>query len=170
MGIEDIKISEHQMNRGTDRGAELLRMSVRELGLFGSVTVDRSDRVLCGSKVVETAMELGISKVRVVETDGDTLVVVKRTDVGAMSKKGLDIQLVDNLCSEQNLSWDAGEVLYLSNRNLSFYPQEWNAQHALVEDLDIGKYLKEGVKLVSRKNLRKQEDDSVSQMSFFDAL
>ena len=170
MNIDDIKQREHSMNRGCDMGVCLLKKSVQTLGLTGAVVVDRRNMVLCGGKVLEVAKEIGVSKINVIETNGDTLVVIRRTDVDADSKKGLEIQLVDNLCSEQNLVWDASEILYCANKNMSFAPTDWNAEHCLVEEVDIEKYLKEGVHLVAKKSKNKTDVSDETQLSFFDGL
>lgn len=171
MNIEDIKKQEHPMNRGTQFGKNLLKRSLQMLGLTRSIVVDKNDIVLCGDKVLDTARELGIRKVQVVETTGDTLIVVKRTDVDASSRKGLEISLVDNLCSEQNLNWDAKEVIWNSNKNMSFNPiLDWNAKQCVVEELDIEQYLKDGVALANKKDKKTQVLPEHKQLSLFDAV
>lgn len=47
---------------------------------------------------------------RIIETTGDELVAVKRTDIDLDSKKGREIALADNAASRLNLQWDEVEL------------------------------------------------------------
>lgn len=171
MNIDSIKFRKLSMNSGTAFGRSLIRRSMKILGLHRSVVVDRNDVLLCGEKVVEVAKELGITKVQVVDVTGDTLVVVRRTDVDADSKKGLDISLIDNFSSERDLVWEAGNILSLGSKNLAFNPYDWEAHSCVVEELDLEKYLKDNVHKVEKKESKRQEElDSHVQLSVLDML
>lgn len=68
-------------NRGTDQGREMLKTSVEELGVGRGVVVDRDNVLIAGNKTIEAARAAGKTKIKIVETDGDTIVVTKRNDL-----------------------------------------------------------------------------------------
>jgi hypothetical protein len=55
-------------------------------------------------------MAAGIKKVRVIETTGDELVAVKRTDISIDSEEGRRMAWLDNRAGQVNLSWDEVEL------------------------------------------------------------
>ena len=76
----ELRLDGRNANRGTARGREALARSLREYGAGRSVLVDREGRVIAGNKTVEQARMLGIP-VKTVDTDGQELVAVRRTDL-----------------------------------------------------------------------------------------
>ena len=116
MGIKAIIPDNANANRGTLEGRELLNKSFRELGAGRSILLDKNNRIIAGNKSTEAAIEAGLDEVIVVETDGDVLVAVKRTDLDLSTKKGRDMALADNVTGEKNLSWDESALQYVSER------------------------------------------------------
>ncbi|WP_338871681.1 hypothetical protein WBJ53_26030 [Spirosoma sp. SC4-14] len=112
--IDDFTLDDRNANTGTDEGRKLLSKSVQQLGLGRSIVSDRSGKLIAGNKTYEAAKEAGIEKVVVVETDGDTLVVVQRTDLDINSKRGRELALADNKVSEANLRFDEQVVADLA--------------------------------------------------------
>lgn len=159
-------MDEKRFNTGTGCGRSLIERSLRELGCGRSVLFDRDGNILCGHDVYETAKRLG-KRVVTVETDGDVLVVVKRTDLSIDSKKGLEMMLVDNLTQEKNLHWDADAIFRESDRLISFDVTKWGGHSCVVKELDITELLKDGVPLVQKKT-KKTDNEQLEQLSFFD--
>ena len=126
---------------GTDK---MIKRSINELGCGRSILVDADNNVLAGEKTLEAAYEQG-KRVILIETTGDELVVVKRTDVKQNSKKGLELSLVDNLIASKTLDWNTNLVRQRMNETLSFEPRCWNGYECLVEELNIEDFLKEEV-------------------------
>jgi superfamily II DNA/RNA helicase len=87
-----------------------MNMSLKELGAGRSILIDKHGNIIAGNKTQKAAIEAGIKKVRIVETTGDELVAVKRTDIDLDSKKGREMALADNTASRLNLSWDEVEL------------------------------------------------------------
>jgi hypothetical protein len=79
--LSSLSLDERNSNRGSDRGRKMLEDSLRKLGAGRSVLVDCEGRVIAGNKTVETARKLGLTKIAVIETDGETLVAVRRQDL-----------------------------------------------------------------------------------------
>lgn len=67
-------------NRETLRGRKALEHSLRTYGAGRSILVDRNGVVIAGNKTLQQAAELGLPVLEV-ETDGHTLVAVRRRDL-----------------------------------------------------------------------------------------
>ena len=109
MKLEDsgLKTDLHNANLGTQRGRGLLEKSLRKLGAGRSVLADRDGNIIAGNKTIEGAAEIGLP-VRIIETDGKELVVVKRMDLDLYSetdKRGRKLAYADNKISELDLAW-----------------------------------------------------------------
>ena len=114
--IRDIIPDDHNFNAGTEKGREMIEKSFRELGAGRSILLDKNGRVIAGNKSQQAAIAAGIKKVRVIETTGDELVAVKRTDVDIDSKEGREMALLDNLTTQVNLTWDDVELENMANQ------------------------------------------------------
>ena len=108
--IEALKQDDHNFNKGTKAGQELMEKSFAQFGAGRSILVDKDNRIIAGNKSQMAAIEAGIKKVRVIETTGDELIAVKRTDIELDSKEGRELALADNLTTQVNLSWDGAEL------------------------------------------------------------
>jgi len=69
--------------------------------------VDKNGVILAGNHAQEAFVNAGLENVIEVETDGNQIVVVKRTDMDANSTAGKKMAIMDNRTSEQGLAWDA---------------------------------------------------------------
>jgi hypothetical protein len=99
-------------NAGTQRGRGLLEKSLRKLGAGRSILTDKDGNVIAGNKTLETAADIDLP-VRIVETDGRELVVVRRTDLDLYSetdKRGRQLAYADNKISEVDLAWKPEQV------------------------------------------------------------
>lgn len=114
--IRDIIPDDHNFNKGTEKGREMIEKSFRELGAGRSILLDRNGNIIAGNKSQQAAIAAGIKKVRVIETTGDELVAVKRTDVDIDSKEGREMALLDNLTTQVNLTWDDVELENMANQ------------------------------------------------------
>jgi hypothetical protein len=110
--LEDLTPDQRNANKGTARGRALLEDSVRRFGAGRSVLADRDGNLIAGNKTHEVAVDVGL-KVRVVETAGDELVVVKRTDLSLddpHDRRARELAFADNRVAELDLDWDADEL------------------------------------------------------------
>lgn len=110
VNIETLVQDDHNFNKGTEAGRELMERSFKELGAGRSIVIDKDGRIIAGNKSQQAAMAAGIKKVRIIETQGDELVAVKRTDLSLDSKEGRELALADNLTTQINLQWDEAEL------------------------------------------------------------
>lgn len=105
---------DHNFNKGTEQGNRLLRESLEKYGAGRSMLIDKDNRIIAGNKTQQKAAELGM-KVKIVETDANTIIAVKRTDVSLDSKEGREMALLDNLTTQVNLTWDKAELENISD-------------------------------------------------------
>lgn len=108
--LSELIPDDKNMNRHTPYGMSLIEKSIRENGLGRSILVDKDNRIIGGNGVVETAAAVGMEDTIVVETTGDKLVVVKRTDVSLDSKQGRSMAMADNATAVADIEWDAEAV------------------------------------------------------------
>lgn len=106
--MTDLKFDQHNANKGTDRGRELLEQSIKELGAGRSILADKDGNVIAGNKTLEAAQKAGL-KIKVIQTDRDELVVVQRGDLDLSDNAGEARRLayLDNRVAEIDLEWDA---------------------------------------------------------------
>ena len=108
--INDLVQDKRNFNKGNEQGQELMERSFKEMGAGRSILIDRNGHIIAGNKSQKAAIAAGIKKVRVIETTGDELVAVKRTDVDIDSAEGRKLAYLDNLTTQVNLTWDETEL------------------------------------------------------------
>jgi hypothetical protein len=121
--LSDLKPDPRNANKGTERGRGMLEKSIQELGLGRSVLVDKNNTLIAGNKSWEVAGEVGLEDAIVVETTGDKLVVVKRTDLDlSLDEKAKKLAIADNRVGQVSLEFDPEVLAELSQEiDLSGY-------------------------------------------------
>lgn len=119
--VSDLTPDNKNFNKHTEHGLTMLQKSIEQFGFGRSVLVDKNDRIIGGNGVCEMA---GDADTIVVETTGDKLVVVKRTDVDLDSKQGREMALADNATAAADLQWDV-EQLQACADELGICIDEW---------------------------------------------
>jgi len=102
--IGDLAPDDNNANRGTARGRKMLKGSLKKLGAGRSILVDKNFTTIAGNKTLDEAKKQGFKRVVVVDSAGDTLVAVRRTDLDVQDKKGQELAIADNRVSEVDLS------------------------------------------------------------------
>ena len=125
INIEQLVQDDYNLNKGTKEGQKLMERSFRELGAVRSILVDRDGRIIAGNKSQLAAMAAGLKRVRVIETEGDELIAVKRTDLSLDSKEGRELAYADNLTTQVNLAWDEIELDHLQTDVEGFDTSDW---------------------------------------------
>lgn len=111
--LDDYTPDPHNANKGTERGVYMVEESLSKTGAGRSIVVDKNGVVIAGNKTQQAAADLGLDEVIEVETDGNQVVVVKRTDMD-LANEGDRARLLayyDNRASEVGLEWDAEAIL-----------------------------------------------------------
>ena len=113
--------------RRTDRSTELIKESLKRYGAARSIVIDEENRILAGNGTIDGAKAVGIKNVRIIETDGDEIIAVKRTGLTEGEKVGL--ALADNRTSDLS-EWDQ-EMLHQLGEQHDLSP--WFNQSDLAE-------------------------------------
>ena len=95
----EIKIDPRNYRIHGDENKRLIHKSLVECGAGRSVLADRDNVLIAGNGVYEEAQKLGL-KVRIIESDGKELVVIKRTDLSTEDEKRKLLALADNHTSD----------------------------------------------------------------------
>lgn len=122
--LKDLIQDDRNLNKGTERGQELIEKSLREFGAGRSLLLDKNNRIIAGNKTHKNAEALGMDDVIIVETDGTKLVAVKRTDVDLDTKKGREMALADNATVKVDLQWDTEELNAVAE-DFDINTEEW---------------------------------------------
>ena len=112
--IADLQFDDKNPNRHTQKGLRLLEKSLQRLGAGRSIVLDKNNRIICGNGVVEVAGQIGLEKVRVVETTGDEIVAVKRVDLSLDSAKARELALADNQTAKVGIDLDLEVIQEIS--------------------------------------------------------
>ena len=158
--IQELAQDQHNFNKGTEGGAKLMERSLNELGAGRSILIDKNGNIIAGNKTQEAAIKAGITKVRVIETTGNELVAVKRTDVDIDSAEGRKMAYLDNLTTQVNLTWDETELQAVQADVEGFDVADFGFDIMLQPNIDVDT-LKDNGFINGFK-----EDKGVFQMSF----
>lgn len=100
MQIKDLKQDKRNYRKHNERNLDLIKKSVAEVGLGRSVVIDNENEIICGNGLVSTLD--ANTPVKVIETDGSELVVVKRTDLATADDKRKQLAIMDNSSSDSS--------------------------------------------------------------------
>jgi len=99
-------------NLGSERGSGMLEHSFRQYGAGRSLLVDKNGVIIAGNQSQQGALNAGIEDVIEVETDGKTLVVVKRKDLDLeKDKAAVELGYMDNRANEVSYTLDIDQLV-----------------------------------------------------------
>jgi hypothetical protein len=101
--LSDLRPDPDNRRRHPDRNVEMITASLRSVGPARSIVIDEDNTVLAGNGVVSAAPGAGISKLQIIDVDGDTLVAIRRTGLSPAQKR--ELALFDNRTSDLS-EWD----------------------------------------------------------------
>ena len=136
--INSLKSDHKNARRRTDRSSELIKESLQRYGAARSIVIDEDNRILAGNGTIEGAKAAGIKNVRIIETEGDEIIAVRRTGLSEDQKVGL--ALADNRTSDLS-EWDQ-EMLHRLSEEHDIEP--WFNQEDLDELLNVTELDPEG--------------------------
>ena len=125
VSVDDLIQDDHNFNKGTEQGQQLIERSFRECGAGRSVFIDKDNRLVGGNKAQKGFKAAGKKRVVIVDSDPDTLVAVRRKDVSLDSAEGRRMALLDNLTTQVNLAWDPSEIEAVSSEIDGFDPSDY---------------------------------------------
>lgn len=101
------------------RNLGLVVDALQQVGAARSIVIDENDVILAGNGVSEAAAEAGITKVRVIEADGQEIIAVRRSGLSEEQKRAL--AMYDNRSGEL-AEWDAEQLQADLDAGLSLEP------------------------------------------------
>lgn len=100
MQIKDLKFDSRNYRRHNDKNKELIKKSIDEVGYGRSIVIDSENEVICGNGVLSQTTDK--TPIKIVETDGNELIVVKRTDLKTDDLKRKQLAVMDNSASDSS--------------------------------------------------------------------
>jgi site-specific DNA-methyltransferase (adenine-specific) len=134
--ISDLRFDDKNFNDHSEYGMSLLEKSLQEFGAGRSILIDKNNNIIAGNGVIEAAGNIGLEDMQIVETTGDKIVAVKRTDIELNSKKGRGLAMADNAVNEANLTWNKGNIEEVSEQ-FDIDPGEWISDWNQSEDTEV---------------------------------
>ena len=92
-----IKFDRRNYRKHNEKNKKLIKKSLEECGAGRSIVVDNEGEIIGGNGIYEA---WGNKPVKIVETDGTELVVVKRTDLATDDEKRKKLAIMDNTTSD----------------------------------------------------------------------
>ena len=92
--LKDIKFDRRNYRIHSDKNKKLIKKSIEEAGLGRSIVIDAENEIIGGNGLVSQLPK--DTKIKVVETTGTELVVVKRTDLKTNDEKRKRLAILDN--------------------------------------------------------------------------
>lgn len=142
-----IKFDKRNYRKHNDRNKELIKKSLEECGAGRSIVIDNDDEIIAGNGIYEQAQALNIP-VKVVETDGSELVVVKRTDLSTDDEKRKKLAVMDNSTSDSSefdlplLQTDFPDTDLLNEMGVTVIP---------VSDIDVDSFFEDAEQKEKKK-------------------
>lgn len=92
--LKDIKFDKHNYRIHSQKNKDLIKKSIEEAGIGRSIVIDAENEIIGGNGIVSQLPK--DTKIKVIETKGDELVVVKRTDLKTNDEKRKKLAILDN--------------------------------------------------------------------------
>ena len=161
--ISDLRFDDKNFNKHTEYGMSLLEKSLRQNGAGRSILIDKDNNIIAGNGIIEAAGSVGMDKVKIVETNGDEIIAVKRTDLALDSKQGREMALADNATASADLEWDE-DLIKDEAEEWGFSTKDWGI------DLEWHKNQTEYQDFVDKFKPKLTTDDCYTPSEVFEAV
>lgn len=96
-----IKYDKNNYRIHSTENKQLIRKSLTDCGAGRSILLDNENEIIAGNGVYEQAKKLGIP-VKIIESNGDELIAIKRTDLKTEDQKRKVLAVMDNTTSDSS--------------------------------------------------------------------
>lgn len=117
-----------------ERNRQMMQASVQAVGAGRSIVIDDQGVILAGNGMVEAAKAAGITRVRIIDSTGDELVAVRRTDLTPEARRQL--ALYDNRAGEL-AAWDAEGLKADRDLGTDLQPYWTDSEQALMFGTEV---------------------------------
>lgn len=139
--IKDLVPDKKNARRHNVRNISMIVDSLQSVGVSRSIVIDENNEILAGNGTIAAAAKAGITKLQIVDADGETIIAVRRSGLTPSQKTKL--ALFDNRTAEL-ADWDAQVIadIVASGEDLSdlFTGDEFAALANEVPDVDFKEY------------------------------
>ena len=129
--VKDLVPDPENRRKHNPRNLGMVVDALQRVGAARSIVIDENNVVLAGNGVTEAAAEAGITKVQVVDVDGETIVAVRRRGLTPEQKRALAIY--DNRAGEL-AAWDTDQLKADAAAGLTLEP--WFSEKEQAKLLD----------------------------------
>jgi DNA modification methylase len=105
--IKDLVPDPENRRQHNPRNIGMIVDALHHVGAARSIVIDEHGAILAGNGTVDAAAEAGITRVQVVDADGETIIAVRRTGLSVDQKRAL--ALFDNRAAEL-ATWDVEQL------------------------------------------------------------
>jgi hypothetical protein len=119
LNVSALKADPENRRTHTTRNKAMLVDSLNDVRAARSIVIDEDNVILAGNGVVEKAEDAGITKVQVIEADGETLIAVRRSNLTPEQKRRL--AMYDNRTAEL-AEWNPEQLSTDKARGLDLVP------------------------------------------------
>jgi hypothetical protein len=158
--VSELTFDDKNFNKGNPFGEGLIEKSFSKFGAGRSILLDKNNRIIAGNKSTQKFAEGGGEKIIVVETDGNTLVAVKRTDIDLDTPQGREMALADNMAASKNITIDAELVTAELTEAVAV---EWGVVKKQAEEKEEGEITNQFSLLIELEN-EKQLEKTFTEM------
>lgn len=123
--IKDLSTTKNTTRKHTPRNIGVIADSLQEVGAARSIVIDEDGNVLAGKGTVEAAAEVGITNVQIVDSDGKSLVAVRR--VGLSEREKMRLALADNRAQDLS-SFDDDELRAIADDDPAALSGMWTME------------------------------------------
>ena len=161
----DLIQDEHNYRKHSDTNKARIKKSIDEAGLGRSVVID-ADGVLVAGNGVQQVIDKD-TPVRVVETDGTELVVVKRTDLHTGDPRRKTLALADNATAD-DVEWDFDAIAEdWTEDEAGEWGVDWPADDEdTTDERDNTKAKIESVEVLLDEAMRENVRESLAQIDY----
>lgn len=101
--LKDLTLDPKNANRHSQYGTGLLENSTRENGFGRSILISNDNVIIAGNGVAEAGASIGMENIEIIESDGNKIIAVKRTDIKSGTKEFYNMALADNIVAQKNI-------------------------------------------------------------------
>jgi hypothetical protein len=112
------------LNRGTDKGRELVQKSLDKFGMRDAIIIDKNGEIISGNHRKKAADKKGISKERIIKANSDEIIAIQYDDIDLSTKRGKELALALNQTAKINIDIDEIEAFEEIGEDV----QEWGVE------------------------------------------
>ena len=128
--IRDLVADPANRRKHPPRNVEMIAAALRDVGAARSIVIDEANTVLAGNGVLEAAVSVGFTDVRVIDATGSEVIAVRRSGLTEAQKRAL--ALYDNRTAEL-AEWNPEQLAADRAAGLDFAP--WFSPEELAAQL-----------------------------------